>query len=61
MSWVIHVSVNYTTEIVKEHLENVFGDYRYTGNDIGFLRSNMIRNFEYQARANNTEVIQILL
>ena len=39
MSWVFHVSVNYTTEIVKEHIETVFGEYRYTGNDIGFLRS----------------------
>ena len=39
MSWVFHVSVKYTAEIIQDSLEIVFGDYRYTGNDIGFLRS----------------------
>jgi hypothetical protein len=39
MNWVFHVGINYTTEIIKESIETVFGDYRYTGNDVHFVRS----------------------
>jgi hypothetical protein len=45
MTWVFHVSIGYTTDIIKDCLETVIGDYRYTGNELGFLRSDADTKF----------------
>ena len=37
--WIFEVGQGYTREIIKDALELIFADYRYTGNDISFIRS----------------------
>ena len=39
MFWTINVGINFTSTIIQEGLEDIFGDYRYSGKEIHFLRS----------------------
>ena len=38
MFWTINVGINFTSTIIQEGLEDIFGDYRYSGKEIHFLR-----------------------
>ena len=47
MQWVVNVGIDFTTEIIRENcLEFVFGDYRRTGKEIGFTRSDTDPKFQ---------------
>ena len=43
--WIIEVGVNYDHAIIRDALERILGDYKYTGNEISFVRSDADTRF----------------
>lgn len=46
MTWVFNVGTSFTSESIKDSLDAVLGDYRQSGHEIGFVRSDADPKFQ---------------